>query len=272
MKVSIICACKNRVESLYASIQSWIGKEEVYEIIIVDWTSDKPLHPLVNLSSKVKIIRVDGEKYFNMPQPLNLAASVATGDYILTMATDYVFNPYKDYNFFDIYKIDNESFLCGMSDYESDLRTKEPIFYFLRGILFVSRENFVKVGGYRQTDTKYYGNEDDEIIERLQSIGLERKDINQRYSVFHFPHTDEKRIENFEGYHTDKDLNESVYNQLSYNYSGEQLKWQSIYLISQIHIQKNLENYSNGSESVEVKWEIDQYTDQLYKAKKVFDE
>jgi len=60
--------------------------------------------------------------------------------------------------------------------------------------------------------------------------------------------------------------------QLCYNYSGEQLKWQSIYLISQIHIQKNLENYSNGSESVEIKWEIDQYTDQLYKAKKVFDE
>ena len=37
------------------------------------------------LDSRVKVIRVDGEKYFNMPEPLNLAASVATGDALLTI-------------------------------------------------------------------------------------------------------------------------------------------------------------------------------------------
>ena len=269
MKVSIICACKNRVEPLYTSIQSWLLKKEVHEVIVVDWSSDQSIHDIIKFDPRVKLIRVDNEAYFNMPQPLNLAASIATGDAVMTMATDYFFNPYPEFNFFDSYPIDNNSFLCGMADYESDPRTKEPIFYYLRGILYVTRENFLKVGGYRGGESKYYGNEDDELVDRLESLGLQKKLLTQAYTVFHIPHTDKKRIENFEAYHTDKDMNDQVYNELSKSYSGEQLRWQSEYVIAQRHIQRSLEDYKKNTDCKEIKWEIDQYTDQLYKAKKV---
>ena len=114
MKVSIITACKNRTQALYASIGTWLLKKEVHEVIIVDWSSDNPIFEITNLDDRVKVIRVDNEKYFNMPQPLNLAASIATGDAILTMGTDYFFNPYDDYNFFERYAIDDTSFVCGL--------------------------------------------------------------------------------------------------------------------------------------------------------------
>ena len=269
MKVSIICACKNRESALYSCIGSWLVKKEVHEVIIVDWTSDKPLHDLTNLDPRVKVIRVDGEKYFNQPQPLNLAFKISSGDRILKLDSDYFFNPYSEFNFFDTYPIDNNSFLCGMADYESDPRTKEPIFYYLRGILYVSRDNFLKVGGYRCGESKYYGNEDDELIGRLEKSGLKKKSIDQSWTVFHLPHTDKKRIEHFEAYHTDKSMNDAVYNQLSQSYSGEELKWQSEYVISQRHIQRNLEKYSENEKFVDVKWEIEKFNDQLYKAKKV---
>ena len=64
-------------------------------------------------------------------------------------------------------------------------------------------------------------------------------------------------------------MNDQVYNELSKSYSGEQLRWQSEYVIAQRHIQRSLEDYKKNTDCKEIKWEIDQYTDQLYKAKKV---
>ena len=57
------------------------------------------------------------KEYFNQPQPLNLAASIATGDYILKFDVDHVLNPY--YNFFETYPIDDNNFLSGSPDWES---------------------------------------------------------------------------------------------------------------------------------------------------------
>jgi len=36
MSVSLICACKNRIESLKISLSSWLLFEEITEIVIVD--------------------------------------------------------------------------------------------------------------------------------------------------------------------------------------------------------------------------------------------
>lgn len=269
MKVSIITACKNRTQALYASIGTWLLKKEVHEVIIVDWSSDNPIFEITNLDDRVKVIRVDNEKYFNMPQPLNLAASIATGDAILTMGTDYFFNPYDDYNFFERYSIDDTSFVCGLFDYQSDPHTLYgPLFYYLRGLMYVSRKNFLESGGYRETNSKYYGNEDDELIDRLEKSGLEKKMIDQGWTIFHLPHTDKKRIENFEAYHTDEKLNQQVYDELSKSYSGDELKWQSEYTIVQRHTVQSHQSLFTGEDN-KTKWEIDKFTDQLYKAKKV---
>jgi len=86
--ISIIAACKNRVDPLKVSLMSWLSFDQVKEVIIVDWSSDEPINYLTKFDSRVKVIRVDNKEYFNQPQPLNLAASIATGDYIFHLDAD----------------------------------------------------------------------------------------------------------------------------------------------------------------------------------------
>ena len=111
MNVSIITACKNRSKPLSISLQSWLLFDEVKEIIIVDWSSDESISHLTKLDSRIKVITVSNKKYFNQPQPLNLAASIATGDSILKFDVDHVINPY--WNFFQSYPIDKNTFVSG---------------------------------------------------------------------------------------------------------------------------------------------------------------
>ena len=166
--ISLICACKNRNEALKVSLNSWLNYKEIKEFIIVDWSSDESLRELIHLDPRIKVINVPNQIYFNQPQPLNLAAKISTGDYILKVDTDYILNPYHD--FFGHYKIDNQSFLCGQHDYEQDEIASSPYFKYLRGLLYISRENYLKVGGYNEIHTQYYAYEDDEIVSVLPYV------------------------------------------------------------------------------------------------------
>lgn len=257
MNVSLICACKNRIDSLRLALSSWLSKKEITEIIIVDWNSDESISFLSEIDSRISIVTVPNQKYFNLAQPLNLAASLATGDYILKVDCDYILNPYD--NFFERYKIDENTFLSGnlnaknyeyfdgenyvidknnMSLYElvEYVNTYSPIFKYLSGLLFVSRENFEKVGGYNENYRKYYGYEDGEMVHRLKLLGLEETKINFDYSILHLPHSNIDRIKNHEGY-TSEDL-EKIKNTL-YGQSEEEKQWNAEYLLVMEHTEKS---------------------------------
>ena len=232
MTISLICACKNRNEPLQISLSSWLLRPEITEIIIVDWNSQESLASLTKLDKRIKVITVQNEKYFNHPQPLNLAASIATGDYILKVDCDYILSPY--YDFFDTYSIDENSFLSGyhncknydyfngqsyvidknsmsLGEITEYLNAYNPIFKYLIGLLFVSRHNFIKIGGYNENLGKYYAYEDDDIFHRLRVLGLTEKKLDFNYNILHIPHPDKKRTENFEGYNP-LHINELMYN------------------------------------------------------------
>jgi glycosyltransferase involved in cell wall biosynthesis len=98
MTVSVISACGNRGKALAVSISSWIQFDEIDEIIVTDWNSTDPIFHLTELDSRIKVITVKNEPYFNQPQPLNLAASLVKTDNILKLDSDTVMNPY--FNFF----------------------------------------------------------------------------------------------------------------------------------------------------------------------------
>jgi GR25 family glycosyltransferase involved in LPS biosynthesis len=219
MTISLICACKNRNDALQVSLSSWLLRPEITEIILVDWSSDESLVPLTKLDSRIKVITVLDQKYFNQPQPLNLAVSIASGDYILKVDCDYVFNPY--FNFFEKYSVDENSFLSGKSnlknyeffngnEYVIDkdqmsllelveyVNSYSPFYKYLTGLLFVSRDNFLKVGGYNENLGKYYAFEDDEIFHRLKVLGLKENKLDYDYHLLHIPHSDSKRTENFQ--------------------------------------------------------------------------
>jgi hypothetical protein len=290
MTISLICACKNRNEPLKISLTSWLLKKEITEIIIVDWSSDESLSSLTKLDERIKVITVSNQKYFNQPQPLNLAASIATGDYILKVDCDYVFSPY--YNFFDTYSIDKNSFLCGyhniknyeyfdgekyiidknnmtlveMKDY---INSYSPIFKYLIGLLFVSRDNFIKIGGYNENLGKYYAYEDDDIFHRLRVLGLTEKKLDFNYNLLHIPHPDKKRTENFEGY------DPLHINQLMHDVGGnteEERKWNAEYLLSMKHIEENKKNVpltDNYYTRPLNEWNLQKIDEQNYYAHKI---
>ena len=280
MKISLICACKNRNEALRVSLNSWISHSEITEIIIVDWKSDEPLKNLTQLDERIKIIRVDDVEYFNQPQPLNLAAQQATGDYILKVDCDYIINPY--FSFFDKYKIDENSFVSGTSSIvnkefydeaqglyvydKSKLTDDEQQDYFrsycsyyryLTGLLYISKKNFIEVGGYNESFSEFYSFEDDELYKRLELYGLEHKKIDYDYYLIHLPHSDRKRFENFSSTHEQKEIRESIKYNLSSSYSGENLEWETDYLLAMKH------NQINGSK-------IDEVTQPYIKSKTVW--
>lgn len=270
MNVSVICACKNRYNALRISLNSWLAFDEIKEIIIVDWSSDEPINHLTKLDKRIKVIRVEDEKYFNQPQPLNLAASVASGDYILKLDCDYIINPY--FPFFDVYKIDNNSFLCGQDSYECKheywseelggyavnfhamdagelmqySHSYSPLFKYLTGLCFVSKENFWKVGGYDERMGKFYAFEDDQIVKRLTMMGLECKKLQHNYNTIHLPHPDKKRYENFEGYgEVSEDNNiENVKRKIADPNTSDSDRWNLEYLLARMNVQENEKLFS----------------------------
>lgn len=293
MNVSVICACKNREAALKISLTSWLNYEEIKEIIIVDWDSDKPIDYLCNLDPRVKIIRVPDKKYFNQPQPLNLAAGLASFDYILKLDVDYVMNPY--YNFFENYLIDDNTFVSGkcststeefLSENEGTYNidkdkmtideiyeycnTYSPYYKYLTGLLFIKKDNFYKVGGYNENLGRYYAFEDDELYGRLELFGLNHKKMNYDHNFFHIPHQDSKRTENFEGFDLDKEQNDYIFRYLSDRYQGEELKWQAEYAISTYHVKRNKETVGNSGHffvEPKTKWKLQKISDSHFLAK-----
>ncbi len=281
--VSLICACKNRLESLRVSLSSWLLFDPIKEIIIVDWDSEEPIHNLTQLDSRIKVIRVNNKKYFNLAQPLNLAASQATGDYILKVDTDYIINPY--YNFFESYSVNETCFVSGAHDapdlvygpdqngeYTIDMAKNEfmnvvdyvncfsQYFRYLRGMLYVSRENFLKVNGYDESiDT--YGFEDGDMETKLKSLGLMHKKISYNHSLIHIPHSDKKRIENCKYDLYDE---REIRSNLSNYYSGDILEAQTYYGVVSRLVQKNGD--ASRRKGRKITWKINQIDDQNYVA------
>lgn len=277
MSVSIISACKNRSKALSISITSWIQCDQVDEIIVTDWNSDEPIDHMTRLSKKIKIISVKNEPYFNQPQPLNLAASLANSEYILKLDCDHILNPY--FNFFDLHKIEENSFISGCNSlmFEMDAYFLYPLW----GLLYVKNETFNQVGGYNENMGKYYAVEDDELSARLISYGLKPVLMDlKKFSAIHIPHTDKDRVENFESF---EDIRKILYENKK-NLSEEELYIHALKLSRT----KNHKTYPATSKVLRMfakefkdkidinwyskpiyKWEITQLSDQIYKAVKI---
>lgn len=266
-KVSIICSCKNRYEALKISLISWLNFNEVGEIIIVDWNSSRSISDLAYLDKRIKIVQVSNEQYFNQPQPLNLASKLVTNDLLLKLDSDYILNPY--FNFFKRYHINESNFVYGPSNIEDKNIESNPYFKYLRGLLYIKTKFFNAVGGYNENIGRYYAWEDDELVSRLHMYGLKSYSVEYDHNIFHIPHPDKKRFENFEG---NKDDEIKIIENMSNQFSGDELKYQSEYVIAQHHILKNMENFPKPDHyfvDSKVNWKITQKNDQNYFAEKV---
>jgi GT2 family glycosyltransferase len=195
-KISVICACMNRMEILKVNIMSWLNFSEIGEIVIVDWNSKQPLYDLLKLDKRIKIVRVEDQKYFNISQAFNLALDNSTLEYVLKLDTDYFLNPY--YNFFKSHPVQNDSFYVGCWHHcQENNDIPKPIFQHLSGLCYARREYLIAVKGYNEHFTGY-GYDDTDLHNRILASGKRKIIINHDYSVMHIPHSTTERLANYE--------------------------------------------------------------------------
>ncbi len=200
----IVCAAMNRESILRVSLSSWLQCKGVSEIVIVDWSSQNSLKYLEDLDPKIKVVRVEDQKYFNLGKAYNLGFNNSSCDKILKLDVDYIINPY--YSLFgELPKITKNNFVTG------DWRLKEVdndagFIQYLNGFLYIYRDSFYKGRGYSNFDN--YGWDDDDLYSKLQDVGLERvvMDLSKRKYIYHNPHEDDVRSACYK----EKDLKKSA--------------------------------------------------------------
>ena len=189
-KVSVVCACMNRNDILRVNIMSWLHFSEIGEIVVVDWSSDQPLDYLTKLDPRIKVIRVEGQKQFNISQAFNLAIDNTSLEYVLKLDTDYFLNPY--YNFFKHHPMNSGVFYAG--NWNIDPELPAPIFQHLAGLCYVQRDVLASINGYNEHFSGY-GYDDSDLRIRLQSVHVGKLlPIKYDYSVMHTPHENSLRI------------------------------------------------------------------------------
>jgi len=187
MSISLATGCMDRIGGLRWALPSWLALPELDEIVIVDWSSRRPvyeeLHDLCD--PRVKFIRVEGQAHWCAAKCHNVEVSAAKGDALLRIDADIrvrqgFFGPHhslaRDHIFWNFWwrlARDNEEL-------------------HLAGTIYTQRKNFLLVGGYNERLTSY-GYEDDDLYQRML-VARCRRGFLRREDLEHLPHADQTRM------------------------------------------------------------------------------
>ena len=204
--VSVVVSCKDREEMLSVSLRSWLLKPQIKEIIIVDWSSQKSLQHFENVDERIKVIRIEGEEFYNASKPINIAIKAAKYEKILKMDVDYILNPYLPLN--NLIDIKEGEFIAG-NWHQYHLDNGLGFIRNLNGIICCHRKFFADAGFYNE-DIDNYGREDCEMFDKLEKLGLVRKDIDfepNYVPAYHNPHSNSVRSQNRRDTNVERTLN-----------------------------------------------------------------
>lgn len=185
---SIVACCMNRHSTLRTVLPAWRAVENVSEIILVDWSSEPPLQPLVSQlvadDTRVRVIRVDSEPAWILSRAYNLGVSVARHDTIIRTDCDYSLSP----TFLSSHPLTSRQFYAG--NYKHARNENE---IHLNGAVLIRRADFLSVGGYDER-IQTYGWDDEDLYTRLEKSGMQK--LNLSYDmVSHVPHGDGARAQ-----------------------------------------------------------------------------
>lgn len=166
LPVSLIAACMDRNEILSASLSSWAQIPNLHQIVIVDWASNQTCAGLPQLqhmlqTGNVSLIHVQNTQQWALSRAYNLAASFATGDYLLKVDCDTTLNS----NFLATHPLPQPGHYYTVA-WGTERNTNEEK---LRGVWMASREDFASVGGYDERIVEY-GFEDTDLYNRFNTL------------------------------------------------------------------------------------------------------
>lgn len=193
--ISAVFSCMDRESNLIESIDSWMNIPSITEIIVVDWSSKKPLRDNNHIQqwldkNTIKLYRVNKEKVFSLSKSYNLAFSKVTQNIVLKLDCDY--------------KNINSSWINLLS---IDSKTNELKNYFLvgnylfskglTGFLLVNKKDFQF---YNENFTGW-GYDDLDLYDRIHKSNKHLQSIiffDILNYVYHLSHTNEERVMNYE--------------------------------------------------------------------------
>lgn len=190
--ISLVVPVMNRSDRVIPCLSTWIGYEEIDEVLIVDWSSTIPIKTDESLKEitenpKTKIVRVNDETSFmSMSFSLNVCLKNATYDHILKCDIDYKLTNSNLLKTF-VREQNKNHFFCGTIPNKWDFH----------GFSFFKKEDALKINGYNEK-IRGWGWDDEDFYRRLEKLGLERVVImNIEEFLYHIPHDDALRTANY---------------------------------------------------------------------------
>ena len=185
---SVATSIMNRNGRVIRCLRSWVEWEGCNEFVLVDWSSRRPVEEFLSKqkfnNEKIKIIRVDEEKYFSRSKSFNLAVRNCTYSNIIKIDIDYVLTNKKILEKHLKKTFQPKSFAHSSTGSH------------LTGFCAFNRADFEKIGGYNE-DLEDWGYEDEDFYSRLTKSGLSEFHIkNPKKFLFHIPHSIALSVEN----------------------------------------------------------------------------
>ena len=178
---SIIMVCRDKKETQLKAVEGACNAS-AGEVVVVDWSS-KPSDAVDAWThcpngGQLQVIRVENETTWELGRAYNLALTFATRRNVLKIDCDSALTP--DFISAHPDPATSKRFYAGNWKVARDENEIH-----LNGIVYASREHWLRVGGYDERITSY-GWDDDDLYARLEKHAR-RRDINFD-KVSHMPH------------------------------------------------------------------------------------
>jgi predicted glycosyltransferase involved in capsule biosynthesis len=218
--ISAVISSMNRTDRLIRMLPTWAKIDEITDIVVVDWSSKDPISEYKNIQeilknfNKIKIVRVDGQKYFHLGKSYNLGYQFTDekNKILLKLDVDYL-SINGEWIKTLVFQKDSVSlkkyFICGLYRFYKSSS----------GFLLLNKEDFQRVNGYNENFDSIWGYDDEDIQKRLIQL-YEPNNPNFPFRqiffwnfenfIYHIPHSDELRTENYINNITNNEINKKI--------------------------------------------------------------
>ena len=188
--LSVATGCMNRASSLRQTLPSWLACPEVDEVVVVDWSSQVPIHQELHDLNDPRIlhVRVEGQAHWCAARCHNVEIHASSSEALLRIDSDIRLRP----EFFSKHPLQPNIFWNAEWKNSGKIPGNNGDDVHLNGTIYTRRANFLRVNGYNEW-LRSYGYEDDDLYNRLLAAGIVRAHI-RRDLLEHLPHDVASRL------------------------------------------------------------------------------
>jgi hypothetical protein len=215
---TLVTACMNREAHLRQSLPRWLAVPQMKEILVVDWSNHPPLDDLRAIDSRVKVLRVTGERKWILSYAYNAGIARATQSVIVKCDADCI--PSAELL---NYAPGPKHFFAGY--WRSGAAVGKPS---VNGQCIFLKSQFQAVNGYSEL-IRTYGRDDEDFYDRLIAHGYERKEIPPTCLNFVAHSNDERVVNQFAGEEASsiehRVLRDTLYNEMHNCWIARLMPW-----------------------------------------------